>query len=1530
MLRKPLALGAALGLLALASPTLAQVCDQTPPVVATTALPSGSGTIPPSGDLALGVNGDYLYVLTQWGISRVSLANNPGNPGGYNSVIVGREGGSSVGIIPILCDCHQGSQFFDVAENSDGSGTARMIEDWIPWTQGGPPPPNDPNGNFSGLPAQATMATGAGAPGFGQQIDLPNRVPPGGRSTVVYTGNGKYFGYLPIDSDGVYVADLSSPSGLPDYHNPIETSLAIAWQSGQTAVRLRAEHVSIPNYDAYILVGTTPDLVMHVAEINAATGALTEVASGAAIANPQQLDIATVNGQIFIFAAEGAAGTQVLKYDPVADTVSQVHLFSGNARRVIVRGPQPFPGIFIHSGDASASSIDVYDTKWLTQGGSPLHARSIPGFGSSDGAHYINYGFEVLVQPNGSTLTAYLYRELVPPPPGLPTVESPMRTDTFDISCIDADPNAPPVNSAAITNLTAQAQGRSTNYYGDKFTLADQSVSYAPLDTIKWDINLPGGAVANFAPDAAFSGAYGTPGQALNTLTPIYLPCDPASGGNPTTAANCFTSVGAPPSGGSFYVGDQTHNVNGDGVPPWVSPGITIVPPAVSIVGFDGTTLQVLAGNSNNGDASGSQGNTAEATFAWTFSPSGSANGTVVTVPTTATGFTLTATYKGGYTVVKTGAVSQVDLVPSFSMTPNPVLKGATLTLKNLMQKATAATLNSVTYLLTPGGLSGNMPTSFLTAGATAPTTAPATAGSYTVQLTYNYVDHTGQARSAPVSLPLTVTDWSPAPVVGAYTNSNHSGGVGFFDSYQFVQGHTYYLFDDETGVPPSGYPGVSFYKSTNNSTDPGALANDTLLGSSTSTGPVTFAASALCTSSCYLKAEVGGVVAWVGYTVSSGSGGCGSNCGGGPTLSVTGTPTTAAVGAPVTFTAIAQGFSPTQFMWDFGDVAAGSSGGSGGGNSGGGGSCLGGPGSCDVAAAQRNSAAPKAAVAGPNPNTYIYANPGTHTVTVTASDGSTVKSATTSITISGTPAPSGSFTVSGAAFSNNVYQAPVGVPITFTAAETHATSWDWSFGDGTTDSGATVTHTFTTVGSPNVTLTVTGDGTNTVGTGTGAASFSVFDPGVLSVGPGGRYQVTAAWASSSQHTSGTGTAVVLTPDSGYFWFFNPDNLELVVKVLDGCNVNGFKWVFAGGLTNLEVQITVLDTLTNVKQTYDNSEGTAFRPIQDLKFEPCAAGENVTTQARATTTAASVTLATPSPANPAVGDTVSFSANASGFTGTVSYTWLFGDETCFPGTAGCGTTGPAAITHVYTAPGTYPVTVTAESGTQSAFATVSLTVGGSAGPPPPSVAYQIPSGASRTSPSSPWIAAVNVPVTFTALETHATLYTWDFGDGSPTISGPDQQTVTHTYTSNGNLSVTLTVVGDGTTTSSTPATATIHLTVTDPYTMHLTNDRFTVTADWATGSGASATSGHGTATSLTADTGYFWFFSASNTEVIVKVLDACSIGGHFWVFASGLTNLGVNLTVTDTLKGASKSYVNTDGTPFAPVQDFGTFVCGSP
>jgi hypothetical protein len=101
----------------------------------------------------------------------------------------------------------------------------------------------------------------------------------------------------------------------------------------------------------------------------------------------------------------------------------------------------------------------------------------------------------------------------------------------------------------------------------------------------------------------------------------------------------------------------------------------------------------------------------------------------------------------------------------------------------------------------------------------------------------------------------------------------------------------------------------------------------------------------------------------------------------------------------------------------------------------------------------------------------------------------------------------------------------------------------------------------------------------------------------------GGRFKVEASWATAKD--SGAGQAVALSGDTGYFSFFNPGNVEAVVKVLDGCGVNGRFWVFAGGLTNVQVVITVTDTASGQLKTYQNPQGHPFQPIQDTAALPC-------------------------------------------------------------------------------------------------------------------------------------------------------------------------------------------------------------------------------------------------------------------------------------------------------------------------------------
>ena len=75
---------------------------------------------------------------------------------------------------------------------------------------------------------------------------------------------------------------------------------------------------------------------------------------------------------------------------------------------------------------------------------------------------------------------------------------------------------------------------------------------------------------------------------------------------------------------------------------------------------------------------------------------------------------------------------------------------------------------------------------------------------------------------------------------------------------------------------------------------------------------------------------------------------------------------------------------------------------------------------------------------------------------------------------------------------------------------------------------------------------------------------------------------------------------------------------------------------------------------------------------------------------------------------------------------------------------------------------------------------------------------------------------------------------------------------------------------------------------------------------------------------LTTDTGYFWFFSSNNVELVVKVVDGRAVNGHFWVFYGALTNVQYTITVTDSVTGDVRSYVNPDGN-LASVADVSAF-----
>ena len=193
---------------------------------------------------------------------------------------------------------------------------------------------------------------------------------------------------------------------------------------------------------------------------------------------------------------------------------------------------------------------------------------------------------------------------------------------------------------------------------------------------------------------------------------------------------------------------------------------------------------------------------------------------------------------------------------------------------------------------------------------------------------------------------------------------------------------------------------------------------------------------------------------------------------------------------------------------------------------------------------------------------------------------------------------------------------APVmGTAVQFTDTSSGTpTSWSWNFGDpasGTNNTSAlqNPAHTFQAAGTYNVSL----QATNASGSNTAIKAVTVSSGGgVPCVADGermclnnGRFEVKAEWTKPDT-TTGHGTPVKLTGDSGYFWFFDPANIELVIKVLNGCSLNNAYWVFAAGLTNVGVDLEITDTQTGIVYDKENPVGTPYAPVQDISAFPAS------------------------------------------------------------------------------------------------------------------------------------------------------------------------------------------------------------------------------------------------------------------------------------------------------------------------------------
>lgn len=81
------------------------------------------------------------------------------------------------------------------------------------------------------------------------------------------------------------------------------------------------------------------------------------------------------------------------------------------------------------------------------------------------------------------------------------------------------------------------------------------------------------------------------------------------------------------------------------------------------------------------------------------------------------------------------------------------------------------------------------------------------------------------------------------------------------------------------------------------------------------------------------------------------------------------------------------------------------------------------------------------------------------------------------------------------------------------------------------------------------------------------------------------------------------------------------------------------------------------------------------------------------------------------------------------------------------------------------------------------------------------------------------------------------------------------------------------------------------------------------------------------------ESGLFWFFARGNAELLLKVLDACSYNGHFWVIGAGATNVEFSIAIEDNVTHETWSYTNPLGHPAGSFFDnevFANACLGSP
>ena len=104
-----------------------------------------------------------------------------------------------------------------------------------------------------------------------------------------------------------------------------------------------------------------------------------------------------------------------------------------------------------------------------------------------------------------------------------------------------------------------------------------------------------------------------------------------------------------------------------------------------------------------------------------------------------------------------------------------------------------------------------------------------------------------------------------------------------------------------------------------------------------------------------------------------------------------------------------------------------------------------------------------------------------------------------------------------------------------------------------------------------------------------------------------GRFEMAVTWRNPNAGSAVQPVNLLRFSDGaaeGYF--LNPNNVELLAKVIDGCALNDRFWAFIGGVTDQNVIVAIRDTQTGLTRQYENPAGSPYQTVADTAaFATC-------------------------------------------------------------------------------------------------------------------------------------------------------------------------------------------------------------------------------------------------------------------------------------------------------------------------------------